>query len=163
MPARPSTRPPARPEDYPAYSYQQDPSVPTISHDGPLTVMDGQCALCTFGARMIARLDRREEVRIATVQSPLGAALLAHYALAPDEPDTWLVIIDGKAFTSLPAMIRLARHMGGWGHILRLLSILPRAVQDWLYRRLARNRYALFGSRDMCAAPDAKLRRRLLR
>jgi predicted DCC family thiol-disulfide oxidoreductase YuxK len=39
---------------------------------------------------------------------------------------------------------------------------LPRAVQDWLYRRMARNRYALFGRTDMCAVPDPRLRKRLM-
>jgi predicted DCC family thiol-disulfide oxidoreductase YuxK len=114
-----------KPESHPPYSYRNDPSVPHIPHDGPLTVMDGDCALCTIGARMIARLDKREEVRIATAQSALGAALLAHYGLDPEDPDTWLAIIDGKASTSLPAMTRLARHMGGWGHVLAPLAIPP--------------------------------------
>lgn len=33
--------------------------------------------------------------------------------------------------------------------------------REWLYRRIARNRY-LFGKTDICAAPDPRLRARLL-
>jgi predicted DCC family thiol-disulfide oxidoreductase YuxK len=41
------------------------------------------------------------------------------------------------------------------------LRILPRGVREWLYRRIARNRYR-FGRYDMCATPDPGLRRRLM-
>ena len=40
--------------------------------------------------------------------------------------------------------------------------VLPRPVRDWLYRRIARNRYAIFGRTQMCASPDAALKQRLL-
>jgi len=59
-------------------------------------------------------------------------------------------------------MIWAGRRMGGWGRVGAVLRILPRPVQDWLYRRLSRNRYRLFGRTDMCAVPDAGLKRRLL-
>jgi predicted DCC family thiol-disulfide oxidoreductase YuxK len=42
------------------------------------------------------------------------------------------------------------------------LAILPRPVQDWLYARIARNRYRLFGRTEMCAIADARLKQRLL-
>jgi predicted DCC family thiol-disulfide oxidoreductase YuxK len=45
---------------------------------------------------------------------------------------------------------------------LQPLRLLPRPAQDWLYRRLARNRYRLFGRTDICALPDPELRARLM-
>ena len=38
----------------------------------------------------------------------------------------------------------------------------PRPVRDWLYLRMARNRYALLGRTDLCALPDRELRARLI-
>ena len=35
-------------------------------------------------------------------------------------------------------------------------------AKTWLYRRIARNRYAIFGRAQMCAIPDAALKQRLL-
>jgi predicted DCC family thiol-disulfide oxidoreductase YuxK len=145
-----------------AYSYRGDLSVPPFADVGPVVFMDGDCVLCTFGARAIARLDRSSEFRICPIQTPLGQSVLRHFGLDPQEPESWLYLIDGRAYTSLDAMIRAGRRMGGWGHILAPLSILPRWVQDWLYLRLARNRYRLFGQTDMCAIPDPKLKQRLL-
>ncbi|MFY0659936.1 MAG: DUF393 domain-containing protein [Shimia sp.] len=124
--------------------------------------MDGECVLCSFGARMIARFDRVEVFRICPGQTPLGTALMGHYGLKPDDPESWLLIMDGQAYGSLDAIIRVGQEVGGVGHGLRVLRILPRGVQDWIYRRTARNRYAMFGKSDMCALPDERLRKRLL-
>jgi predicted DCC family thiol-disulfide oxidoreductase YuxK len=145
-----------------AYSYRDDPKVPQFDDSGPITVMDGECALCSFGARMIARFDRDGQFRICPGQTALGTALLAHYGLKPDDPESWLLIMDGRAYGSLDAMVRVGQTVGGMGHVLRVLRILPRGLQDWIYRRIARNRYAMFGRGDMCALPDQRLRMRLL-
>lgn len=146
----------------PDWSWRADPTVPAFDDTGPLTVMDGECVLCSFGARMIARFDRKAEFRICRAQTPLGRALLLHFGLDPDDPESWLYLEGGRAFTSLDAMIRAGRRVGGVGWLLQPLRLIPRPAQDWLYRRLARNRYALFGRTVMCDLPDPGLRARLL-
>jgi len=144
------------------YSYRLDDTVPRFDDTLPLTVMDGECALCSAGARLIARFDKAREFRICRVQSKLGAALLRHYGLDADNPESWLYIVDGRAYTSLDGMIRAGSRLGGAGWVLQPLRLLPRPVQNWLYRRLARNRYRLFGRKDICALPDPELRARLM-
>lgn len=59
-------------------------------------------------------------------------------------------------------MIRAGARVGGAGWLLQPLRLLPRPVQDWLYRLIARHRYRLFGRTDMCAVPDPALRARLM-
>lgn len=144
------------------YSFRRDPNVPRFDDEAPLAVMDAQCAICSWGARMIHRLDRTGTVRICPIQTPLGAALLRHYGLDPDDPATWLFIDEGIAHVDFEAVIHAARRFGGWGRLVGILLVLPKPVRDRLYRRLARNRYALFGRGDMCALPDPAFRRRLL-
>ncbi|HEV7368625.1 DUF393 domain-containing protein [Arenibaculum sp.] len=144
------------------YSYRRDPAVPGFEDGGPVAVMDGECALCATGARLIARFDKASEFRICRAQTGLGAALLRHYGLDSDDPESWLYIVDGRAFTALDGMIRAGARVGGAGWLLQPLRLLPRPVQDWLYRRLARNRYRLFGRTDMCGLPDPALRARLM-
>ena len=145
-----------------AYSYRADKAVPPFEDSGPVVFMDGDCVLCTAGARAIARTDRAGEFRICPIQSSLGQSILKHYGLKPDDPDSWLYLVDGHAYTSLDAIIRAGCRMGGWGWLLAPLAILPRPVQDWLYARVARNRYRLFGRTNMCTIQDAELKRRLL-
>lgn len=125
--------------------------------------MDGECALCSVGARLIARFDKAEEFRICRSQTLLGASLLRHYGLSADDPESWLYIVDGQAYSSLEAFIRAGRRVGGVGLLLQPLRLLPRFAQHWLYQRIARNRYRLFGRTDMCAIPDPALQARILK
>ena len=145
------------------FSFRQDPLVPQFPDDAPLAVMDAECAVCSWGARMIHRLDRSGAVRICPIQTPLGAALLRHYGLQPTDPSSWLFIDEGVAHQDFEAVVHAARRFGGWGRLATVLLILPRPLRDWLYQRLARNRYAIFGRADMCAIPDPAFQRRMLR
>ncbi|MGD1933628.1 MAG: thiol-disulfide oxidoreductase DCC family protein [Candidatus Phaeomarinobacter sp.] len=144
------------------YSYRDDDSVPDFNDGGPVTVMDGECALCSTGARLIARFDKASEFQICRTQTELGRALLHHYGLDPEDPESWLYIEEGSAYTSLDGLIRAGKRVGGIGHTLQVFRLLPRFAQDWLYRRIARNRYYLFGRAEMCALPDPALRARLM-
>jgi predicted DCC family thiol-disulfide oxidoreductase YuxK len=147
----------------PAYSYRSDSAVPKFDDNAPMLLMDGECALCTRGARIISKMDHRGEFRICPTNSDLGRAILSHYGLDRADPETWLYLENGLAFGSMEAIIRAGTRLGGLGHLARVLHMVPRSLQDWLYRRIARNRISIFGRADMCAVPDPELRRRLLR
>lgn len=151
-----------QPKTHATHSFRADPDVPNFDETRVLLVMDGQCAICSRAARQIARLDRDDHMRITTCTSPLGRALLAHYGFDPDDPASWLMVQNGRAYGSLDAMLRLGGQLRPAFKLLNVLRILPPPVQDWLYARLARNRYALFGHDDLCALPDPDLQRRLV-
>lgn len=146
----------------PPYSYRDDPTVPGFDDSAPLAVIDGGCALCSWAARTIHRLDRSGRVRIARVQSPLGMALMRHYGLDATDPASWLFLDEGQARTDAEAILHAARHLGGLGRLVQALRLLPRPLRARLYRALARHRYRLFGRADLCALPDPSFRRRLL-
>ena len=145
----------------PLYSYWDDPTVPRFDDSGPVAIMDGDCALCAGGARVIARLDRERVFRIGRTQSDIGAALVRHYGLEPEDPETWLFVEEGRAWSGMEAIIRIGARLGGPGRFLGIMRLCPRSVREWLYRRIAHNRYR-FGRTDMCALPDPELRARLL-
>jgi predicted DCC family thiol-disulfide oxidoreductase YuxK len=130
--------------------------------DRPIAVMDATCALCSFGARMIHRLDKSGTIRICPVQSPLGQSLLAQNGITATDPESWLFIADGRVWTDFDAMAEVGLRSGGWGNLLRMLRLIPKPLRDWLYARVARNRYAMFGRGDLCAIPDPALRARLI-
>ncbi len=142
----------------PSYSYRVDPAVPAFDDSGPLALVDGECALCSRMARLICRLDRRGEFRIAPIQGPLGRALLAHYGLDADDPTTWLYLEDGVAYAAFDAVARAGRRLGGLGWLAVPLRLAPASI----YRFAATRRLRWFGRADLCALPDPELRRRLL-
>jgi predicted DCC family thiol-disulfide oxidoreductase YuxK len=151
----------AEPRTRPHYSYRDDPAVPRFDDRGPVAIMDGECVLRANGARAIARFDRERSFRIGRTQSALGAALVRHYGLEPDDPETWLYLEDGRAWSGMEAIIRVGVRVGGPGWLLGALRVFPRPAREWLYGRIARNRY-WFGRTDMCALPDPGLSARLI-
>ena len=109
----------------PPYSYRADPAVLTFDDRGPVVFVDGACALCSRSARIVARLDRTGEFRIAPVQGDLGRAVLAHYGLDANDPTSWLYLENGRAYASLDAVIRAGRRLGGLGWLAATLALLP--------------------------------------
>ena len=138
------------------------PEPPSLDADHPLIVFDGACVLCSGFARVVVRLDRRGRFRFATAQSPLGEALFRRHGLRTDSYETNLVIIDGAAFTRLESLVAVMSELGWPWRAARLLLLLPRPLRNWLYERVARSRYALFGKKDSCEIPSAELRGRLI-
>lgn len=124
--------------------------------------MDGTCALCSFGARAIDRLDKTGKIRICPIQTDRGRQMLAAHGLDPEDPDSWLFVDETGTYEGFDGMIRVGVRSGGPGRLLLVLRIVPPPVRRWLYRRIARNRYALFGRADLCAMPGESLRARLI-
>jgi predicted DCC family thiol-disulfide oxidoreductase YuxK len=127
-----------------------------------LIVFDGVCVLCSGFAKAVARLDRRDRFRFATAQSPLGEALFKHFGLPTDAYETNLVIVDGVGYQRMESLVATMRALGWPWRAASLAMLLPMPVRDWIYRRIASNRYALFGKKDSCEIPDGRLRSRLI-
>ncbi|TGT73829.1 MULTISPECIES: thiol-disulfide oxidoreductase DCC family protein [unclassified Mesorhizobium] len=140
------------------------PASPSQAYDArqPLIVFDGVCVFCSGFVQLILRLDREKRFRFATAQSPLGEALFRRHGLPTDDYDSNLAIIDGAAFTKLDSFVAVMAALGWPWRATKALLILPRPLRDWLYDRVARNRYALFGRKDSCEIPSAELRERLI-
>ena len=151
-----------QPEARPPYSFRDDPAVPEFDDGRIVVVMDAECALCSRAARRIARLDKGDRVRIAPMQDALGRALLQHYGLDADDPASWLMVENGRAWGSLEGMAMLFPRLHRAYAPARFVWVLPVGLRDWIYARIARNRYAVFGHGDLCALPDPEVQRRLL-
>ncbi|WP_434221337.1 thiol-disulfide oxidoreductase DCC family protein [Mesorhizobium opportunistum] len=127
-----------------------------------LIVFDGVCVLCSGSVRMVVRLDRKSRFRFATAQSPFGEALFRKHGLRTDAYETNLVLVDGAVFTRLDSFVAVMAELGWPWRAAKALLLLPRPLRDWLYERVAKNRYALFGKKDSCDVPSAELRGRFL-
>lgn len=133
-----------------------------MHNDHPIAVMDATCALCSFGARMIHRLDRSGDIRICPIQTDKGKLLLAAAGLDSLDPDSWLFIEGEDIRHNFDAVIRVGERCGGVGRVLSVLRIIPKPARNAIYYWIARNRYRLFGRGDMCALPDPDFQRRLM-
>lgn len=149
--------------DHRAYSWRDDPTVPELPDGHIVLVMDGNCALCSRGARTIAAADPGDWIRITTIQSETGRAVLEHFKLDPDDPWTWLALVDGCAMTSSDAIIEVGKRLNSpWSWLARFGALVPHFIREPAYRVVARNRIAWFGRANLCSVPDDALRRRLI-
>lgn len=136
--------------------------MPPFPDDLPLVVFDGVCVLCSGFAQFVVRRDRSRRFRLTAAQSPLGQALFRHYGLDPDEFETNLLIEDGRAYGKLDAFARIMAGLGGVMGVAAVTRAIPAAVGDPLYDAIARNRYRLFGRREVCMMPGEAWRDRVL-
>jgi len=144
------------------YSYRADPNVPEFADDKALVVFDGVCVLCSSFARFILERDRGFAFRLTTAQSRLGQALFRHYGLDTETFETNLELADGRAYAKLDTVALVGERLGGGWRAFSLLRLLPRSFADWLYDRVARNRYALFGRTERCMIPPPEWRDRFI-
>ena len=88
------------------------------------------------------------------MQSAEGQAILAWFGLPTDAFET-MAYVEGEAlFVRSDAVLRIVAQLPGAWRWLAWLRILPRALRDWCYDRIALNRYRLFGRYDSCLLPD---------
>nr|WP_295380615.1 thiol-disulfide oxidoreductase DCC family protein [Pseudoxanthomonas sp.] len=124
-------------------------------------VFDGTCVLCNGWVDFLLRHDRRQRYRFAAMQGRAGRALLARHGLDPDDPASFLLLEQARAWTDTDAISRVLGGLGGAWMLARLIVLVPRSARDALYRWLARNRYRWFGT-TACRVPDDSERARFL-
>lgn len=127
---------------------------------GNLIVFDGVCILCSGFARFMARHDRKAGFRFVDAHSETGRALYQAHGLDPDLMETNIVLLEGKAFIKMASFTAAMRSLGWPWRGLTVLDLLPTGIGNWLYDRIAQNRYR-FGRRA-CPMPSADLKERLL-
>lgn len=129
---------------------------------GPIVLFDASCVLCSAHARFILKRDRRARFRLASIQSPAGAALCGRFGVDPADPETLLLVESDRALRDSDAVLAIWSGLGWPWRAAAALRLVPRRLRDPLYRWTARNRYQLFGRRETCWLPTAADRERLL-
>jgi predicted DCC family thiol-disulfide oxidoreductase YuxK len=153
----------ARLNRFPAYSYRTDPLLARLPDDKPLIVFDGVCVLCTGFARFVIARDRQARFRLTAAQSNAGQALFRHYGLDAADFETNLLVEDGRPYAKLDTVQRILPKLGGpWPAVAMFTHLLPGGFADWVYDRIARNRYALFGRTRACMVPPPDWAERII-
>ena len=127
---------------------------------GDLIVFDGYCVFCSGFAQFMTRHDTARRFRFVTAHSPTGQRLYVRHDLDPEEMETNIVIIDGRAYTHMHAFAAAMRTLGWPWKAAAVLGLLPDAISKPLYLFIARNRYRL--GRRSCPMPSPELKARLI-
>ena len=125
------------------------------AQSGPaIIVFDGHCVLCSHWVGFLLKRDTRAHFQFAAMQSETGRQILIDAGLDPDNPSSFVLIADAAVLRETTAIISVFNALNApWPAIAAMMKIIPRGIRDWVYFRIARNRYRLFGQRQQCYAP----------
>lgn len=125
-----------------------------------LLVFDGDCVLCSRIAHFVHERDAARRFKFVAIQSNYGRWLAARFGINADDPETTLAVVDGVAYFKGGAAVAVLEALqSSWTPLARAL---PAAFRDWLYDRIARNRYRIFGRREACWTGDETLKTRIV-
>ncbi|SRR5258706_6640732 len=133
---------------------------PGVSATDKVVLFDGECIMCSSGAQALIRLDRRRLFKLGTVQSAEGQRILAWYGLPKESFDTFVLSEGSRLYVRSTAYVRIVARLGFPWNLASIIWVIPRPLRDWLYDKVAQNRFRLFGKRERCIllTPDHKAR-----
>lgn len=129
----------------------------------PTYVYDGECVLCSRAVRYVLRHDRSDPpVRFVAIKSLEGRRIARANRDDPDNPHTFILVEGDRSYLLSDAVFAMAKRVGGPARGVRVLRFVPLPIRDWIYARLANNRYNLFGKLDQCYLPSPETRHRFI-
>lgn len=131
---------------------------------GPIILFDGVCNFCNRWVVFVIRHDKKGAIKFAALQSDAGKKILKEKNLLQfiDNLDTFIFIVNSKAYTRSSAGLRIARYLNGGWKLLYAFLIVPRSIRDAVYNLIARNRYKWWGKRSECMVPSNEIKSRFL-
>lgn len=132
-----------------------------------LLLYDGVCGFCDRFVQFVLIRDRRAAFRFASLQSSIAATQLALFGARAEDLDTVSVIAryqeEGAVrLTKSRAACFVLSQLGWPWRIVALVGVVPSALLDRAYDRVARHRYRFFGKHDVCRLPRAEDRHRFV-
>lgn len=118
-----------------------------------ILLFDGVCGMCSRFVQIALDLDRDKRFMFAPLQGETTAALRVIHPEIPEHLDTIVFVDDGAVFLFSAAILEASRYLPFPWRLARGLSLVPRPVRDFVYRRIAANRYSIFGKHDSCRIP----------
>jgi predicted DCC family thiol-disulfide oxidoreductase YuxK len=126
-----------------------------------LILFDGVCVLCSRWVEFVIARDPIGRFRFVAIQTAPGRELAQRFGIDADNPETNAVVSGGRAYFKLESALVVLAELPGW-RWTRAAYLLPRAARNFLYDRIARNRYRVFGRRETCLVPTPNVMRRFI-
>lgn len=135
---------------------------PYIGVNDCVILFDGVCKLCNGWSKFVINIDTQQHFKLCSVQSPEGQKILRYFNMPTDHFDTMLYVEGNQYFDKSDAFLNVINKLGWPWRLLYILKIIPKRIRNWLYDRIALNRYNLFGKYDSCMLPTKENENRFL-
>ena len=112
-------------------------------------------------------MDSQGIIRYAPIESEEGRTVIERYPELKNIDSAFILDLDGKGNERIAFKSEMLAWLSDyiewpWKHILIPFKIIPRAIGDWMYEFIAKNRNKLFRRYDVCPVPPPGLRDRFL-
>jgi predicted DCC family thiol-disulfide oxidoreductase YuxK len=135
--------------------------VPAADLPDGLLLFDGYCHVCSGSVRFLLERDHTQQFTYVPCQSPWGNEIMERFGIDRDFAESFAFVDKGQILFKSDAAIAAASRLPAWRWV-SFLRYVPRALRDWAYDILARNRYNWFGKRDTCLVLPPETRARFL-
>jgi len=135
---------------------------PYIGEDDCVILFDGVCKLCNSWSQFIIKFDKQQCFKLCSVQSPEGQSILKHFDMPTEHFDTMLYVEGNQCFDKSDAFLNVVNKLTLPWRLLYVFKVIPKTIRNWLYDRIALNRYTLFGKYSSCIIPTKEHENRFL-
>jgi len=111
---------------------------------------DGVCGLCDGFVELLVKFDKNRKIKFSSLQGKSGRILLNKLNLDLEEFDTVLFKVNDQVYTKSTAVFKIINSIGGIIKLFLVFNLLPRRFNDWIYSKIAKNRFKIFGKLDKC-------------
>jgi len=73
-----------------------------------------------------------------------------------------VLIKNDKCYIKSEAVFEIIKELSGFWYLFGVFRILPLSIRDACYSFISKNRYNLFGKKDVCMMPSEKIKKRFL-
>jgi len=119
--------------------------------ENPIIFFDGVCGLCDRFIGFLIRRNHKKKFLFATLQGETAKKNLSQNLRK--DLESVVLYKEGKVYTHSTAVLKILAHFP-WFWIFAVLGFLaPTFVRDFFYKKIAKNRYKVFGKKKNCRIP----------
>lgn len=126
-----------------------------------IVFFDGICRFCNASINLLINLDQEKKLKFTSLQSDWAQDFLFKKLKKKTDFQTILYYHNGTFYEKSEAIFQIFRDLNKFVVLTSILRLIPQRLCDFLYERLAKNRYFLFGKHENYKAcrrltPDEK-------
>ena len=125
-------------------------------------MFDGVCNLCNGLVQRLIKLDKKNDLMYASLQSEFAKNLLSRFPEKPNDLNSVVLYENNKIYTEAEAIFKITKHLGTLHQILLIAKIFPKPFNNAIYRWVAKHRYGWFGKQETCMIPNEEQKHKFI-
>ena len=127
-----------------------------------VVIIDGVCVMCNKFARFVTYFN--PDAKLMWAQNESAKQFLTSVNISFEDVMRSIVVVkNDKVYRGSDAFIAVLLTMNlFFKFIACLMMLFPKPLREWVYQKVADNRYYLFGKTDTCPLPSPEMRSKFL-